>query len=54
MTITLVHQPGAGRLPFALRCVRGDCTVDVGYADEASAQAARPEFAAAMREAFRS
>ena len=54
MTITLVHRSDEDRLQFALRCVRGGCTVEVGYPDEASAQAARPEFTAAMREAFRS
>ena len=54
MTITLVHEPSAGRLPYILRCVRGGCTVNLGFADAASADAARPEFTAAMREAFRS
>ncbi|MCJ2108053.1 hypothetical protein MKK70_22285 [Methylobacterium sp. E-041] len=54
MQITLVHEPSAGRLPYILRCLCGGCEVSLGFADQASAEAARPEFSAAMREAFRS
>lgn len=54
MKIELLHQPARGSSPYVLRCQFGGASVEVGYPTQVAAEAARPDFAKACREAFAS
>lgn len=54
MKVELQHVPAASALPFVLSCTCGVNRIQVGFRSREEAEAALPEFARAVREAFQS
>lgn len=52
MRIELVHEPSAGPRPFLLRARLAGGLVQESFATREDAEAARPAFASALRQAF--